>query len=164
MRQTKWIPERDEPIGAVFRCLSTAIRRGLDNAIAAEVSPELTGARGMVLSYIVNCNAEGRPVYQRDIESRFRIRRSSVTVLLQAMEQAGFISRCPSEKDARLKYLTATEKGLASHSALHECISRYEVAVRRGLPPEDVDTVYRVASRIMENLQQMEETERKEGS
>lgn len=155
------MPSREEPIGAVFHYASNAIRRGLDMAIAAEVSPELTGLRGMVLNYIVRCNDAGRPVYQRDIETRFRTRRSSVTVLLQAMEQAGFITRCAVETDARLKSLAPTEKGLVCSGALHDCICRYEEALRRGIPPEQVDAAYELVAHLMNNLKEME---RKEGS
>lgn len=155
------MPSREEPIGAVFHYISNAIRRGLDNAVAAEVSPELTGVRGMVLHYIVRCNAEGKPVYQRDIETRFRIRRSSVTVLLQAMEQSAFITRCAVESDARLKHLAPTDKGLACNDALRECIQRYEAELRCGIPPEQLDATYELIARLLDNLKTME---RKEGS
>ncbi len=155
------MPSREDPIGAAFHYISNAIRRGLDNAIAAEVSPELTGVRGMVLNYIVRCNAEGKPVYQRDIETRFRIRRSSVTVLLQAMEQSAFITRCAVESDARLKRLAPTDKGLACNDALHECIQRYEAELRYGIPPEQLDAAYELVARLLDNLKTME---RKEGS
>lgn len=161
MRPTEKLPKLEEPIGAVFHYASNAIRRGLDNAIAAEVSPELTGVRGMVLHYIVRCTSEGKPVYQRDIETRFRVQRSSVTVLLQAMEQADFITRRAVERDARLKSLAPTQKGLACNDALDACICRYETSLRQGIPPEQLETTYALIVHLMDNLRQME---RKEGS
>lgn len=163
VRKTKKIADREEPIGAVFHCVSNAIRRGLDGRIAAEISPELSGARGMVLNYIVRHNEAGEPVYQRDIETRFHIRRSSVTVMLQGMEQSGYITRCSVKSDARLKSLAATEKGLACNDAIGSCIRRYEEALRSGMTAEQIDTVYLAVNRIMDNLQQME-TEGKEGT
>lgn len=162
MRNTEQLPNREEPVGAVFHRAANSIRRGLDLAIAAEVSPELTGVRGMVLGHIAHCNERGEPVYQRDLETRFHIRRSSVTVLLQAMEQDGYIERHAVAKDARLKSLTATEKGLACFDDLQACIRHFEQELRQGIPPEELDAVYAVIARLLDNLQ-AQEAKRKEG-
>ena len=101
----------DVHFGALLNQTSRLIRRALDARINAEVSSELSGVRGMVLGDIVRAERQGRDVYQRDIEQWFNIRRSSVTAMLQGMEQDGFITRSAVAKDARLKRLIATEKG-----------------------------------------------------
>ena len=105
----------DAHFGALLNQTSRLIRRALDARINAEVSSELSGVRGMVLGDIVRAERQGRDVYQRDIEQWFNIRRSSVTAMLQGMEQDGFITRSAVAKDARLKRLIATEKGRACH-------------------------------------------------
>ena len=92
----------DVHFGALLNQSARVIRRALDARISG-VNPDLSGVRGMVLGDIVRANRNGRDVYQRDIEQWFNIRRSSVTALLQGMEQDGFITRCAVEKDARLK-------------------------------------------------------------
>ena len=83
----------DVHFGALLNQTSRLIRRALDARINAEVSSELSGVRGMVLGDIVRAERQGRDVYQRDIEQWFNIRRSSVTAMLQGMEQDGFITR-----------------------------------------------------------------------
>ena len=83
----------DAHFGALLNQTSRLIRRALDARINAEVSSELSGVRGMVLGDIVRAERQGRDVYQRDIEQWFNIRRSSVTAMLQGMEQDGFITR-----------------------------------------------------------------------
>ena len=93
----------DVHFGALLNQTSRLIRRALDARINAEVSSELSGVRGMVLGDIVRAERQGRDVYQRDIEQWFNIRRSSVTAMLQGMEQDGFITRSAVAKDARLK-------------------------------------------------------------
>ena len=79
----------DAHFGALLNQTSRLIRRALDARINAEVSSELSGVRGMVLGDIVRAERQGRDVYQRDIEQWFNIRRSSVTAMLQGMEQDG---------------------------------------------------------------------------
>ena len=114
----------DVHFGALLNQTSRLIRRALDARINAEVSSELSGVRGMVLGDIVRAERQGRDVYQRDIEQWFNIRRSSVTAMLQGMEQDGFITRSAVAKDARLKRLIATEKGRACHKQIEASIAR----------------------------------------
>ena len=104
--------------GRLIAYTSHQISRALDACIAAEVHPDLTGMRGLVLGHIVRTVQSGQPLYQRDLEECFRIRRSSVTAMLKAMESAGFITRTPVSQDARLKSLAPTVKGLACYESL----------------------------------------------
>ena len=92
--------------------------------------------RGMVLGDIVRAERQGRDVYQRDIEQWFNIRRSSVTAMLQGMEQDGFITRSAVAKDARLKRLIATEKGRACHKQIEASIARFEDDLQSGIDPQ----------------------------
>lgn len=125
-------------IGRLMSYTTHQINRALDACISAQVSPELTGMRGMMLGYIVRTTREGRPVYQRDLEIRFRVRRSSVTTMLKAMEQAGFITRTSVEQDARLKSLTATDKGLACYDQVESCINAFEAELQQGISAADL--------------------------
>ena len=115
----------DVHFGALLNQSARVIRRALDARISG-VNPDLSGVGGMVLGDIVRANRNGRDVYQRDIEQWFNIRRSSVTALLQGMEQDGFITRCAVEKDARLKRLVATDKGRACHAENEASIAQFE--------------------------------------
>ena len=51
-------------------------------------------------------------VYQKDIESFFKLRRSTVSSQLDTLEKKGLIQRVPVSHDARLKKLVLTEEGL----------------------------------------------------
>ena len=143
----------DAHFGALLSQTSRVIRRALDARIAATVAPELTGARGMVLGDIVRANRAGRDVYQRDIEQWFNIRRSSVTALLQGMEQDGFITRCAVEKDARLKRLVATEKGLACHAEIEAAIGQFEHDLQNGIDPAQAAVARAVLEQTLRNAQ-----------
>ena len=125
----------DVHFGALLNQSARVIRRALDARISG-VNPDLSGVRGMVLGDIVRANRNGRDVYQRDIEQWFNIRRSSVTALLQGMEQDGFITRCAVEKDARLKRLVATDKGRACHAEIEASIAQFESDLQKGIDPQ----------------------------
>ena len=138
-------------LGADIHCVSMAIRRALDAFISTQVSPELTGTRGMVLGFISRRTAEGKAVYQRDIEDHFRIRPPSVTALLKAMEQDGFIVRTSAAQDARLKSLALTEKGRACDQALRVCIDAFECELRKGLDAAQLDQLQEMLALLFQN-------------
>ena len=146
----------NEHFGALLSHTSRMLRRAMDARIATEVTPELTGVRGMLLGEIIGANKENRDVYQRDVEQWFHIRRSSVTAILQGMEQDGFITRCSVEKDARLKRLAATPKGVAYHDRIRACIDRFEQDLQQGLAPQEVEVSRLVLARILNNAQAIE--------
>ena len=138
-------------LGGDIHCVSMAIRRALDASISTQVSPELTGTRGRVLGFISRCTAEGKTVYQRDIEDHFRIRPPSVTALLKAMEQDGFIVRTSAAQDARLKSLALTEKGRACDQALRICIDAFERELRKGLDDAQLDQLQGMLALLFQN-------------
>ena len=141
----------DAHFGALLNQTSRLIRRALDARINAEVSSELSGVRGMVLGDIVRAERQGRDVYQRDIEQWFNIRRSSVTAMLQGMEQSGFITREVVAKDARLKSLVPTEKGRQCAAAIHQCISDFEHDLQNGVSAQELEAIQGTLHKLIEN-------------
>ena len=133
-----------------------AIRRALDASISTRVSPELTGTRGMVLGFISRRTAEGGSVYQRDIEDFFRIRPPSVTALLKAMEQDGFIVRASAAQDARLKSLTLTQKGRTCAQVLQSCIDAFESELRKGLDDTQFNQLQEMLNLLLQNANAMQ--------
>ena len=70
----------------------------------------ITGMQMMILDYITRHGDER--ICQKDIARHFSVRNASVTGILQNMEKNGLIVRESVDADARLKKITATEKGL----------------------------------------------------
>ena len=143
----------EDHFGALVSQTSRVVRRAMDARISADVTPELTGVRGMLLGEIVRANKEDRDVYQRDVEHWMQIRRSSVTAVLQAMEQDGFITRCSVEKDARLKRLSATPKGVAYHERIRISIDNFERELQRDVAPDRLAVARAVLEQVLANAQ-----------
>ena len=80
-------------VGRTLNYAAREISCALDAYISTRVSPELTGMRGMVLGFLMQETESGKQIYQRDLEARFHTNRSSITTMLQGMEQDGFITR-----------------------------------------------------------------------
>ena len=101
--------------------------------------------RGMVLGFLMQETESGKQIYQRDLEARFHTNRSSITTMLQGMEQDGFITRSAVAKDARLKRLIATEKGRACHKQIEASIARFEDDLQSGIDPQQAAAAPRCA-------------------
>ena len=63
-----------------------------------------------------------RSPFQKDIEQRFAVGRSTVTNLIQLMEKKGFVKRESVKQDARLKKVILTEKGIASQESFEDIV------------------------------------------
>ena len=148
--------KKTEHIGQVIGYTAREIHRALDARVAAKATPELSGARGMILSRIVCSNEEGKVVCQRDVETWFHIRRSSVTTMLQALEQDGFITRVSVAGDARLKRLIPTEKGVTYQRRIKKCIEDFEAGVQQDISAAELETLDDLLHRLLGNVHRME--------
>ena len=101
------MPPAKKQIGFELRTVSHMIRRRIDEG--ANGMDGVTGMQGWMIGYLYE-HANTEETFQRDLEREFRIRRSTVTGILQNMEKNGFIVRESVEYDARLKKLTLTIK------------------------------------------------------
>ena len=80
-------------IGFELKAANNMIRRKMDSIFAQQDGSELIGMQRPLLGYLYHKSRHG-DVYQKDVEKEFRIRRSTATVMLQSMEQKGYVVPC----------------------------------------------------------------------
>ncbi len=90
----------------------------------------LTGIQTRLIGYIYKEEKNERDVFQRDIEDVLRIKRSSVTSLLQTMEKKGLLIRENVEGDARIKKLVLTEDARKLHDCTQNTLQEMESEIR----------------------------------
>lgn len=111
----------------------------------------VTGVQGRVLHYIIDHYRE-QPVFQKDVEEAFRLRRSTATGILQLLEKSGLIRREGVPYDARLKSLVPTEKADAIYGEMRACIHETETLLTRDIAPEQLEVFLQVIKRMSDNL------------
>lgn len=133
-------------ISAEIRILSNLIRRKtFDNDCLNEIGVIL-GSQGYIIKYLSeNLNSD---IYQKDIEKKFKIRRSTVTSALNRMEKAEFIKRESVEFDNRLKKITLTEKGLSVHRYIENRINEIEKDLENSLSKEEMDKFFSIIKKL----------------
>lgn len=121
----------------------------------------LTGMQSRIIHHLILEEVKGDS-FQRDIETFFRIRRSTATGLLQLMERNGLLRREPVTHDARLKRLVLTEKARALDESIGRRIEQTESVMKRGIDQEKLEIWFGVCKQIRANLEQSQ-NHRQEG-
>lgn len=133
-------------IGIIVKILSNEIRKKM-NTEGSKYG--VTGIQSRVIHYV---SKQERDVFQKDIESAFQFRRSTVTGILQLMEENGLIRRESVDYDARLKKIVITEKGLCIKAHISEDIKNIEKKLKKGLSENEINTFFSVADKMINNL------------
>ena len=139
-----------DTIGYEIRTLDNLMFRMLLAYSAREGMDELTMMHGWIIGYLYD-NRE-KDIYQKDLEKKFSISRSTVTNILKRMESKGYICREPVPEDARLKKLVLTEEGLRLHWQKEALIAQMNEELKGTLAPEEVEQFLRIARKMKDNI------------
>lgn len=128
----------------------------LDNMIGRLISSlcetdGLTRMQSWIIGYLYE--HDGENIFQKDLESQFRIARSTATGILQLMEKRGFLRREPVSTDARLKRLVLTEKGISHQLTVIRNMKEFEQMLQKDIPPEKLAAFFEVIHQIKQNLE-----------
>ena len=124
----------EKDLGKRLMVLCHQMRRFLDQITR---DYEITGVQSRVLHFVCEHSRTG-PVYQKDIENEFHIRRSTATGILKLMEKNGMIGKESVPEDARLKRLKVTARGMEYAERMQQGILKMEEQLISGLTDEEV--------------------------
>ena len=117
----------------------------------------LNGLQARILGFVEVNDMQGNDVYQKDIEAEFKIRRSSVSSVLDTMEKNGFILRQSVASDARLKKLVLTDKAKQTGQQHRSAVDYFEQCISSDFTPEEVETLQYLLGKISNNVQKMKQ-------
>lgn len=154
--------DKDDLIGHEIKMLSNLIKRHIDSNIARHngidsegnsdrSNHELTGMQSLIIKYLYY--NDSKDVFQRDIEKKFSIRRSTSTRILQLMEKKGLIKRTSVDYDARLKKLKLTQKSIEMKRMIEQDIDELEMKMRQGISEEEMNVFMKTIRKIRKNVE-----------
>ena len=138
-------------LGFEIKAANNMIRRKIDAIFAQMEGNEINGMQGPLLGYLYHKSRNG-DVYQKDVEKEFRIRRSTATVMLQNLEQKGYIVRVSVPTDARLKQILLTNQGEDLYYEFRDHIQTMEKLLVQGMTEEEIDQLIFLLGKIRKNL------------
>lgn len=138
------------PLGYEVKTLARMMKQRIDDTEFMRTNEQMTGMQGWVLGYFTR--HDGEDIFQRDLEAEFRVRRSTMTQLLNTMESRGLIERVEYEKDRRLKKIVPTTLAREYMERSIEAINEAEAQLTQGFSQQELDTFYSFIERCKYNL------------
>lgn len=152
--------KKRKKIGPEIHSLDRMLWRRMRAGMKAEGFDEVTIMNGWIIRYLYE--NQGKDVYQRDIEKRFSIGRSTVTNTIQIMEKKGYVYRESVASDARLKKVVLSSRGAQIQRAIDALTEKEEREVTRGISAEELNAFFAVMQKIEENLEEWKCQDREE--
>ena len=137
-------------VGGAIHRLHNLLCRDVNRIPHGELVDNLTGSHGFILCWLKN---SGGDVFQRDLEKKFNLRRSSATAVLQMLERNGLIVREPVASDARLKKLVITAEGEELCRIIHDDIEETERRLVQGLTQAELQALQSILPKLRDNLE-----------
>lgn len=138
-------------VGIEIKTLSNLITRRIDSIDKIKYLDKITGTHGWIIKYLYE--NKDRDIFQKDIEAKLQIRRSTATVMLQLMEKNDLITRVSVEYDARLKKIILTEKSTEMHLIIEEELGKLEKQVIKGLSEEELNKFFETLEKMKKNVE-----------
>lgn len=140
----------DRKIGLKIRILANELNRK-----AAEILKEDGAASSSIqmriLNFIHRRNSQQVPVYQKDVEQEFDIRRSTATGVLQTMEKRLFIERRSCKEDNRFKTIILTKLGQQKVKENIVKLHNFDELLVQGISEDELDLFFRLMEKLSEN-------------
>lgn len=124
--------------------VSHLLKRRVDNQT---LKHGLTINQGRILMYLKEHQNED--VYQRDLENIIHLRRSSITVLLQKLDNDGYIER--ENVDAKKKILRISTSGLKKIDEIQNIFEENEKIIE-DIVSDDKEIFYTLLNKIKKDL------------
>lgn len=138
------------PLGREIHSLSNLIMRYVENTSAKKQIESITGTNSWIIKYIDD--HKDTDVFQRDLEHKFGITRSTASKVINLMVEKGLILRESVSYDARLKKLVLTPKAQKIAQRITQDVQEIDAAISRGFSEEELKLLHQYIKRIKQNV------------
>lgn len=147
--------EYREALGFEFKRISNMIMSFIGSEMTRAGFDEITVTHGWILGWL--CRHSDECIYQKDIEIRFGMPRSTVANIMKLMEQKGYITRQSDEKDTRLKRVVPTARGFKTNEDTIRFINGLHEEMEIGITEEEKKVLHAVSEKMAANMQERSE-------
>lgn len=145
---------KEKLIGMELRSLNNLIMRYIENSAIKKQVDKITGTNGWIIGYIAEHSAQD--IYQKDLEKRFSITRSTASKVLTLMERKGLIERKSVPQDARLRKIVLTQRAWDVSEMMTRDANHLEEILLSGFAEEELSALFcyieKMKCNVKENL------------
>lgn len=114
-------------------------------ALEAE-DEQITRMHHWIIGYLYRNQEQN--IFQRDVETEFKISRSTTSSMLTLMEKKGLVIRQSVPGDARLKKLSLTERAKQLHLQHMDKIHEVDAAINSAITEEEKQELIRILGKL----------------
>lgn len=140
----------EQSLGMLLRKINIGLKRQMDKCEIKKQIDNVTGVHGYIVEYLKS--RDGEDVFQRDVEKRFSMRRSTASSILALMEKNGLIERQPVSYDARLKKIVLTDKANEYITLFNSERVAVESIISQGFSEEEILLLVGMLKRVVTNV------------
>ena len=129
------------------KLISNSVERAINKTTSAF---GLTSVQASILGYLYNNRDE--EICQRNIETNFNITHPTATGIIGRLEDKGFVTCLPSEKDRRFKIISVTEKAISLHNDVIARIEEAETLALAGFTDAEKEQLHRLLDKVIANV------------
>lgn len=141
---------KQKKLGGEISSIKNLFNRNVENSEVFRYVNMITSTNSFILGFLES--HQDMDIYQKNIEEKFLITKSTTSKILKLMEQNGLILRVGVDNDARLKKIVLTEKGLAINESVRSTLDEVEKKALEGFEPSEIAQLYSYFERIKNNL------------
>ena len=139
-----------EIVGFFIHDLSKKMNTYIQNQAADDGDDLRAVSHGWLIGYL--WHNRDHEIYQRDLEDKLHLAKSSIATMLQTLENAGYIRRETPPHDARQKLVVLTEEGCEFEQRMRRRILAAETQVRTDLSDKDMEDFFRIMRKMLDNM------------
>lgn len=137
-------------VGHEIKLLDNMITRKILSDVKEEEGYLLTPVQIRILKYLYE--NKDKDIYQKDVEMKISVRRSTISGILKTMEKNGIIQRIDSDMDKRVKKIVLTEKSILKIGKLEEKAAIFEKELLNGIDEKELEIFFSVIEKMKNNL------------
>lgn len=114
----------------------------------------ITYVQSLVILFLESMQeGNGQEVTQKDVERYLSLRGSTVTHILDRMEERGLLTRERSKKDSRANVLNLTEKGFSAVPMFFQVLDGVESKMTEGMSKEEREQLRHLLEKVQSNIE-----------
>jgi len=137
-------------LGYHLKALNNIMKRHFEKSCSITYARNITGENTFILRFLAE--HDGTAIFQKDIEKRFAITRSTTSKVISLMEEKQLINRRAVSHDRRLKQIVLTDTARKLNVAIQGEIEHFESLLQKGFSTQEISTFIEYIERIKENV------------
>ncbi len=137
-------------LGYHLKALNNIMKRHFEKTSSITYARSITGENTFILRYLAE--NDDTPIFQKDIEKRFAITRSTTSKVISLMEEKKLIKRQAVPHDRRLKQIVLTDAARKLNAAIQGEIEHFESMLQKGFSTQEIHTFIEYIERIKQNF------------